>query len=80
MSRYRIYVEGLAWSVSQKYILACNSPTLFVDTRFVEFFQRGLMPGHHYWPIAADNKCRGIKFAVDWGNAHQEEVSILATH
>ncbi|CAD5190154.1 unnamed protein product [Musa acuminata subsp. malaccensis] len=74
---YRIYVEGLAWSVSQKYILACNSPTLFVDTRFVEFFQRGLMPGHHYWPIAADNKCRGIKFAVDWGNAHQEEAQAI---
>ncbi|THU63109.1 hypothetical protein C4D60_Mb01t12270 [Musa balbisiana] len=52
-------MHGLAWSVSQKYIMACNSPTLFVDTRFVEFFQRGLMPGRHYWPIAADNKCRG---------------------
>ncbi|RWW17585.1 hypothetical protein GW17_00018478 [Ensete ventricosum] len=74
---YRIYVEGLAWSVSQKYIMACNSPTLFVDTRFVEFFQRGLMPGRHYWPIAADNKCRGIKFAVDWGNAHQEEAQAM---
>ncbi|CAL9079177.1 unnamed protein product [Musa textilis] len=75
--RYRIYVDGLAWSVSQKYIMACNSPTLFVKTRWYEFFQRGLMPGHHYWPIPENNKCRAIKFAVDWGNQHQEEAQAM---
>ncbi|KAG6520625.1 O-glucosyltransferase rumi-like [Zingiber officinale] len=75
--RYRIYVEGLAWSVSQKYIMACNSPTLFVDTKFIEFFQRGLMPSRHYWPVAVNNKCRAIKFAVDWGNAHPEEAQAM---
>ncbi|CAL9065969.1 unnamed protein product [Musa banksii] len=75
--RYRIYVDGFAWSVSQKYIMACNSPTLFVKTRWYEFFQRGLVPGHHYWPIPENNKCRAIKFAVDWGNQHQEEAQAM---
>ncbi|WOL13323.1 protein O-glucosyltransferase 1-like [Canna indica] len=75
--RYRIYVEGLAWSVSLKYIMACDSPTLFIDTPYVEFFQRGLMPGRHYWPIAANNKCRAIKYAVDWGNSRPEEAQAM---
>lgn len=76
MDRYRIYVDGLAWSVSQKYIMACNSPTLFVNTPWYEFFQRGLIPGRHYWPIPENNMCRAIKLAVDWGNEHQQEVHI----
>lgn len=74
MRRYRIYVDGFAWSVSQKYIMACNSPTVFVNTRWYEFFQRGLMPGYHYWPVPEKNMCRAIKFAVDWGNQHPEKV------
>ncbi|XP_074585719.1 uncharacterized protein LOC141841441 [Curcuma longa] len=72
--RYRIYVDGLAWSVSQKYVMACDSPTLFINTPWYEFFQRGLMPGHHYWPVPANNMCRSIKFAVDWGNKHHKEA------
>ncbi|WOL18225.1 O-glucosyltransferase [Canna indica] len=72
--RYKIYVEGRAWSVSQKYILACNSPALFVTTHFHDFFSRGLVPGLHYWPIKEHSKCRSIKFAVDWGNKHQKEA------
>ncbi|XP_072993765.1 uncharacterized protein [Typha latifolia] len=72
--RYKIYVEGISWSVSQKYILACNSPTLLVTTPFQEFWARGLMPGRHYWPINRDHICKSINFAVDWGNAHQEEA------
>ncbi|WOL18226.1 O-glucosyltransferase rumi-like [Canna indica] len=75
--RYRIYVDGLAWSVSMKYIMACNSPTLFVKTPWVEFFQRGLIPGHHYWPIPDKDKCRAIKFAVDWGNEHPKEAQAM---
>lgn len=35
------------------------------------------MPGHHYWPIRPDHKCPSIKFAVDWGNKHQKEVTML---
>lgn len=77
MNRYRIYVDGLAWSVSQKYIMACNSPTLFLDTHWIEFFQRGLVPGHHYWPIGGNNKCRAIKVAVNFGNGHHAEVCTL---
>ncbi|CAL9063325.1 unnamed protein product [Musa banksii] len=77
MDRYRIYVDGLAWSVSQKYIMACNSPTLFVNTPWYEFFQRGLIPRRHYWPIPENNLCRAIKLAVDWGNEHQQEAQTM---
>ncbi|KAM0942075.1 putative protein xylosyltransferase [Dioscorea sansibarensis] len=72
--RYKIYIEGGAWSVSEKYILACDSPTLFVNTRFDDFLSRALIPGTHYWPIRDNDKCRSIKFAVDWGNTHQKEA------
>ncbi|CAL4907419.1 unnamed protein product [Urochloa decumbens] len=68
--RYKIYVQGRTWSVSQKYILACGSPVLRIDTTFHDFFSRGLVAGRHYWPIDATHMCPSIKFTVDWGNAH----------
>ncbi|KAF7102241.1 hypothetical protein CFC21_103411 [Triticum aestivum] len=68
--RYKIYVQGRSWSVSEKYILACDSPMLAIDTPFEDFFSRGLVAGRHYWPIDPRDKCRAVKFAVDWGNAH----------
>ncbi|RCV44442.1 hypothetical protein SETIT_9G374400v2 [Setaria italica] len=68
--RYKVYVEGRAWSVSEKYILACDSPVLLVDTSYRDFFSRGLVAGRHYWPVDAARKCPAIKLAVDWGNAH----------
>ncbi|RWR91870.1 O-glucosyltransferase rumi-like protein [Cinnamomum micranthum f. kanehirae] len=72
--RYKIYIEGYAWSVSEKYILACNSPTLIVKPQYYDFFVRGLMPMQHYWPIRGDKKCQSIKFAVDWGNDKKEKA------
>ncbi|XP_062075016.1 uncharacterized protein LOC133779027 [Humulus lupulus] len=72
--RYKIYIEGAAWSVSEKYILACDAVTLLVKPRYFDFFTRGLLPRHHYWPINPDDKCRSIKFSVDWGNSHQKEA------
>ena len=72
--RYKIYIEGSAWSVSEKYILACDSVTLLVTPQYYDFFTRGLMPLQHYWPIREDNKCRAIKHAVDWGNNKIEKV------
>ncbi|KAJ4956846.1 hypothetical protein NE237_013629 [Protea cynaroides] len=72
--RYKIYIEGSAWSVSEKYILACNSVTLVVKPRYYDFFTRSLQPIHHYWPIRDDDKCRSIKFAVDWGNKHKKKA------
>ncbi|PUZ66579.1 hypothetical protein GQ55_3G328600 [Panicum hallii var. hallii] len=67
---YKIYVQGRTWSVSQKYILACGSPMLRIDTPFHDFFSRGLVASKHYWPIDAARMCPSIKSAVDWGNAH----------
>ena len=32
---------------------------------------------HHYWPVKNDDKCRSIKFAVDWGNSHQQKVTTI---
>ncbi|CAM0910649.1 unnamed protein product [Alopecurus aequalis] len=72
--RYKIYVAGRAWSVSEKYILACDSAMLALDTNYKDFFSRMLVAGKHYWPIDYELKCPSIKFAVDWGNAHPEEA------
>lgn len=72
--RYKIYIEGYAWSVSEKYILACDSVTLMVKPRFYDFFIRSLQPMQHYWPIRDKGKCKSIKHAVDWGNNHKEEA------
>ena len=55
--------------MSQKYILACGSPMLRIDTPFHDFFSRGLVAGKHYLPIDSDCMCPSTKSAVDWGNA-----------
>ncbi|KAF3438608.1 hypothetical protein FNV43_RR21371 [Rhamnella rubrinervis] len=75
--RYKIYIEGNAWSVSEKYILACDSLTLLVTPRYYDFFTRGLKPMKHYWPVKPNDKCRSIKHAVDWGNNHQKEAQAI---
>ncbi|KAF3438609.1 hypothetical protein FNV43_RR21372 [Rhamnella rubrinervis] len=75
--RYKIYIEGNAWSVSEKYILACDSLTLLVNPKYYDFFSRGLKPMQHYWPIKADDKCKSIKHAVDWGNTHKKEAQAI---
>ncbi|CAN6172566.1 unnamed protein product [Urochloa humidicola] len=72
--RYKIYVEGNAWSVSEKYIMVCDSPVLFIMTPFQDILFRGLVAGKHYWPINRDHVCKLIKFAVDWGNEHPAEA------
>lgn len=77
--RYRIYIEGRGWSVSEKYILACESVALMVRPRFHDFFSRGLSPLRHYWPVRGDRgMCRSIKHAVDWGNAHADRAQEMA--
>ncbi|GAV62089.1 Glyco_transf_90 domain-containing protein, partial [Cephalotus follicularis] len=75
--RFKIYIEGIGWSVSEKYILACDSLTLLVKPHFYDFFSRGLMPMHHYWPIKEDDKCKSLKFAVDWGNHNKEKAQTM---
>uniref|UniRef100_A0A0D9X3D7 Glycosyl transferase CAP10 domain-containing protein n=1 Tax=Leersia perrieri TaxID=77586 RepID=A0A0D9X3D7_9ORYZ len=74
--RYKIYVQGRSWSVSRKYILACDSPVLALATQYQDFFSRGLLPAQHYWPIDPDpnHMCRDIRFAVLWGNAHPAQA------
>lgn len=75
--RYKIYIEGWAWSVSEKYILACNSPTLYLTPRWYDFFMRGMIPQQHYWPIRDNDKCKSLKFAVDYGNNHLEKAEAI---
>ncbi|XP_051121125.1 uncharacterized protein LOC127244666 [Andrographis paniculata] len=72
--RYKIYVEGVSWSVSQKYIAACDSMTLVIKPHYYDFFTRALLPSVHYWPIGERDKCRAIKSAVEWGNAHSDKA------
>ncbi|OMO78724.1 Adenosine deaminase/editase, partial [Corchorus capsularis] len=71
--RYKIYTEGWAWSVSEKYILACDSMTLYIKSGFYDFFVRGMVPLQHYWPIRENSKCTSLKFAVEWGNLHPDK-------
>ncbi|KAB1205230.1 O-glucosyltransferase rumi [Morella rubra] len=75
--RFKIYTEGWAWSVSEKYILACDSMTLFIRTPFYDFFIRGMVPLQHYWPIRPYSKCTSLKFAVEWGNNHTQEAQAI---
>lgn len=78
LHRYKIYIEGSAWSVSEKYILACDSMALVVKPRYYDFFTRVLMPVQHYWPIRNDgDKCRSIKFAVEWANSHKRKAEAI---
>ncbi|XP_059654226.1 uncharacterized protein LOC132300938 [Cornus florida] len=72
--RYKIYVEGVAWSVSEKYILACDSMSLLITPHYYDFYTRSLLPMIHYWPIKENHMCRSIKYAVNWGNKHMEEA------
>ncbi|KAL5132881.1 O-glucosyltransferase rumi [Glycine soja] len=75
--RYKIYVEGAAWSVSEKYIIGCDSMTLFIEPTYYEFFTRSMVPLQHYWPISPKNMCEDIKYAVDWGNAHLDNAQVI---
>ncbi|XP_061999335.1 uncharacterized protein LOC133716675 [Rosa rugosa] len=75
--RYKIYVEGWAWSVSEKYILACDSMTLYVNPRYYDFYMRGMLPLEHYWPIRDNSKCTSLKFVVEWGNNHTKKAEAI---
>ncbi|KAK4578302.1 hypothetical protein RGQ29_028427 [Quercus rubra] len=73
--RYKIYIEGYTWSVSEKYILACNSMTLLLIPQYHDFFTRSLVPMQHYWPIKiTNNTCRDLELAVEWGNYHTDKA------
>ncbi|KAL1540155.1 O-glucosyltransferase rumi [Salvia divinorum] len=75
--RYKIYIEGWGWSVSEKYIFACDSPTLLMTLRWHDFFIRGMTPQKHYWPVKDNDKCRSLKFAVEWGNNHTAKAKAI---
>ncbi|XP_062086945.1 uncharacterized protein LOC133793660 [Humulus lupulus] len=75
--KYKIYTEGWAWSVSEKYILACDSMTLYIKSRYHDFYIRGMQPLQHYWPIRENSKCTSLKFAVDWGNNHTHRAEAM---
>ncbi|CAM6098106.1 unnamed protein product [Calypogeia fissa] len=55
--RYMVYVEGVTWSVSLKYIMACGSTTMVVSPSYYDFFQRGLQPGVHYIQVQPNESC-----------------------
>ncbi|XWS49920.1 hypothetical protein CRYUN_Cryun12cG0044300 [Craigia yunnanensis] len=74
VDRYKIYIEGYTWSVSEKYILACDSVTFIVQPQFYDFFVRSMRHVEHYWPIRDDDKYRSLMFAVDWGNNHKKKA------
>ncbi|XP_010512465.1 PREDICTED: uncharacterized protein LOC104788418 [Camelina sativa] len=75
--RYKIYIEGRAWSVSKKYILACDSMTLLIKAKYYDFFARGMIPLEHYWPIKSHENCGDLKFAVEWGNNNTDKAQAI---
>ncbi|TVU35916.1 hypothetical protein EJB05_17823, partial [Eragrostis curvula] len=75
--RYKIYIEGNSWSPSEKYIFACNSTVLFVETPFQDILSRALVADKHYLHINRDDMCRSIKTAVDRGNQHPEQAQLI---
>ncbi|KAK7292653.1 hypothetical protein RJT34_15504 [Clitoria ternatea] len=75
--RYKIYAEGATWSVSEKYIIACDSMTMFIEPRYYDFFSRNMVPLQHYWPISSKNMCEAIKYAVDWGNSRLDNAQAI---
>ncbi|KAL3517147.1 hypothetical protein ACH5RR_024049 [Cinchona calisaya] len=75
--RYKIYIEGHGWSVSEKYVFACDSPVLLMTPRFHDFFIRGMVPQRHYWPVRDGDKCRSLKFAVEYGNNHTQKAEAI---
>ncbi|RVW30652.1 hypothetical protein CK203_101276 [Vitis vinifera] len=48
--------------------------TLLTKPYHHDFFTRSMVPLQHYWPIRPRNKCRDLKFAVEWGNTHPEKA------
>ncbi|KAL8500049.1 hypothetical protein ACS0TY_019883 [Phlomoides rotata] len=75
--RYKIYIEGWAWSVSEKYIFACDSPVLLMTLRWYDFFIRSMVPQQHYWPVKDNDKCKSLKYAVEWGNNHTDKAKAI---
>ncbi|XP_038906931.1 protein O-glucosyltransferase 1-like isoform X1 [Benincasa hispida] len=75
--RYKIYIEGWAWSVSEKYIMTCDSMTLYMKPRFYDFFIRGMLPLQHFWPINDQSKCPSLKFGVQWGNNNTNQAQAI---
>ncbi|CAH2063256.1 unnamed protein product [Thlaspi arvense] len=75
--RYKIYIEGRAWSVSKKYILACDSMALLIKPEFYDFFARSMVPLEHYWPIRSQENCGDLKFAVEWGNNNTDKAQAI---
>ncbi|XP_057723938.1 uncharacterized protein LOC130939887 [Arachis stenosperma] len=67
-------ITEVTWSVSEKYIIACDSMTMFIEFQYFDFFTRNMVPLQQYWPISTTNICEHIKFAVDWDNSHQDKA------
>ncbi|KAE8721291.1 Downstream target of A 2 [Hibiscus syriacus] len=71
-------IEGVTWSASEKYILACDSMTLMVKPIYYGFFSRSMVPMQHFWKIGRENKCRDLKFAAQAigraGSKYMEEM------
>ncbi|EFJ27265.1 glycosyltransferase, CAZy family GT90, partial [Selaginella moellendorffii] len=76
-SRYKIYAEGNAWSVSLKYILSCGSTMLRIEPYYWDFFSRSLLPHVHFLPITRENICDSIQEAIQWSNSNIYEAAMV---
>lgn len=77
-SRFKLYMEGWAWSASAKYIMACDATTLMVESEWFEFWYRGLKAGVNFLPVSkTPNLCANIRKAVDWARAHPKNAKAI---
>ncbi|KAL2905704.1 Protein O-glucosyltransferase 1 [Bienertia sinuspersici] len=72
--RYNIHIEGLTWSVGEKYILGYDSTTLIVKPKYYNFYNRGILPLFHYWPLRNNDQCKSLKYYLEWAKNHTDQV------
>ncbi|EFJ25800.1 glycosyltransferase, CAZy family GT90 [Selaginella moellendorffii] len=75
--RYKVYVEGIGWSVSLKYVMSCGSTMLQINPQYLEFYSRSLIPYLHFIPVRKTKICQSIQEAVEWGNTFPHKALSL---
>lgn len=64
VTRYKIYAEGNAWSVSSKYGFACGSTMLIIEPYFEAFYSRGMVYGENCLFVHRRPLCEALKEQV----------------
>ncbi|MBA0652650.1 hypothetical protein Goklo_019894 [Gossypium klotzschianum] len=63
----RLYVQDWAKEIQEG----------FKHSKLEDQCTHSMMPMQHFWPISNENKCRDLKFAVEWGNNHTHKAEAI---